>query len=387
VANLQVQSYRGKPVLTLWEGHIGPSVGFGTNTVYDTNYRAIASVRAGNGYYADLHELQITPQGSAFLTAFSLVQADLSSVGGSHHGALQDAIVQEVDVKTGLVMFEWHAYGHVAFYESYTHPWGSADRLWDFFHINSISLDPWGDGDFIVSARNTWAAYEVDHHSGSVLWRIGGKHPSFKMGSGTGMAWQHDARWQPDHTLTIFDNGAAPKAHSQSRVLRERIDWKHRMVKLVARYVRTPQLLSGSQGNAQALPNGGAFVGWGEDPYFSEFNSAGQIVFDGRLPSPIQIYRSFRFPWSATPTAPPAIALRQQADGRTVVYASWNGATGVSSWRVLAGATPTMLSPIASAPWGGFETAIAVQSANSVFAVQALGPAGDVLAISHAVHR
>ncbi len=386
VEDLQVQSYAGQPVLTYWQGHIILGVGFGSDQILGTNYRPIATVSAGNGYYADLHELKLTPQGAAYLTAYTLVRADLSSVGGSHEGALQDAIVQEVDVKTGLVMFEWHAYGHVALSDSYASTPADSNRPWDFFHLNSISPDPWGDGNLLISSRNTWALYEINHESGAVLWRIGGKHSSFRMGAGTGTAYQHDARWQTDHTITIFDNGATPKAHSQSRAIHVKIDWKHRTVDLIGRDVRTPALLSGSQGDDQTQPGGSSFVGWGELPYFTEFNAAGQVVLDGHLPAPAQVYRALRFAWSATPATPPSIGLKNEG-ASTTIYASWNGATGVAGWQVLAGPTPAALSAVAQAPASGFETAIAVPSAAPVFAVQALGARGEVLANSRAVAR
>jgi Arylsulfotransferase (ASST) len=384
VENLQEQTYAGKPVLTYWQGHIDFDVGFGSDTILATNYRPLASVTAGNGYYADLHELRLTSSGSAYVTAYSPVRADLSSVGGSRNGALLDAIVQQVDVKTGLVMFEWHADGHVDFGDSYSAPPYDANVPWDFFHVNSISPDPSGDGNLLVSSRNTWAVYEIDHHAGAVLWRIGGKRPSFRMGAGTGTAYQHDAQWQPDHTITIFDNGATPKAHSQSRAIRVRIDWKHRTVDLVNRFVRTPPLLSGSQGDNQPLPGGDVFVGWGEAPYFTEFAANGQTLLDGHLPAPAQVYRAYRFQWSALPTAPPSIAVRPAGAGATV-YASWNGASSVSAWRVLAGQSPTTLTPVAQAPASGFETAIALASAAPLYAVQALGAGGEALGVSHAV--
>jgi hypothetical protein len=383
-ADLQVESYRGQPVLVWWQGRIPAilGVGFGRDEIYNTAYQPVATVAAGNGYEADLHDLQITPQGSAFITAYSLIDTDLSSVGGSRDGALQDSLLQEIDIPTGLVMFEWHAYGHVDLHDSYTTP-PSSGVPWDFFHINSISQDTWGDGNFIVSSRNTWAAYEIEHVSGTVLWHLGGKRSSFKMGPGTGTAYQHDVRWQPDHTLTIFDNGAVPKAHSQSRVIHEQIDWKHHSVKLIARYVRTPGLLTGSQGNDQLLANGNSFVGWGEDAYFTEFAPSGQILFDGHFPSPGQSYRAYRFSWSATPAAPPKVAAATKGATSTV-YASWNGATGVSAWRVLGGPTPPTLSALTTAPSAGFETAITVP-ANANFAVQAQGAGGEVLGTSAVV--
>jgi hypothetical protein len=382
-ADLQIQTYQGQPVLTWWQGDIPAvlGVGFGTDEIYSTSYTPIAAVSAGNGYQADLHDMQLTPQGSAFITAYSLVDADLSSFGGPRNGTLQDGLMQEIDVATGLVMFEWHAYGHVDPHDSYA-TMSAGGLPWDFFHINSISLDPWGGGNFIVSSRNTSAAYEIDHVSGNVLWHLGGRRSSFKMGSGTGTAYQHDVRWQPDRTLTIFDNGGVPKAHSQSRVIRERIDWTHRKVTLVGRYVRTPGLLTGSQGNDQVLANGSSFVGWGEYPYFTEFNSAGQMIFDGHFPWPGQSYRAFRFPWTARPTTAPSIGVKLSGATATV-YASWNGATGVSSWRVLGGPTPATLSTLAAAPVSGFESAIALPTQPN-FAVQALGPAGEVLGTSAA---
>jgi hypothetical protein len=384
--DLKVQSYRGQPVLTWWQGVIAkPGVGFGTDEIYSSSYQPIASVAAGNGYKTDLHDMQITPHGSAFITAYSLVDADLSSVGGSRQGILLDSVLQQIDIGTGLVMFEWHADGHVPLWGSYTAP-GSAGQPWDYFHINSVSLDPWGDGNFIVSSRNTWAAYEISHHTGQILWKIGGKNPTFKMGSGTGTAWQHDVRWQPDHTLTAFDDGAAPKAHSQSRVIHERIDWAHRTVTLAGRDVYTPALLAGSQGNDQVLPNGDSFVGWGEQPYFTELSPSGQVLFDAHLPAPGQSYRAYRFPWSATPAAPPAIVVRPTGTATVTVYASWNGASGVSGWRILGGATPATLSPLATAVRTGFETTIPLQSTASYFAAQTLNAAGQVLATSPTTH-
>jgi hypothetical protein len=381
--NLQVQSYRGQPVLTWWQGHIPNviGVGLGIDEIYSSSYTKVASVSAGNGYEADLHDFQLTPRGSAFITAYSLVDADLSSVGGARDGTLQDAIVQEIDVPTGLVMFEWHAYGHVALSDSYQHPYFNTALPWDFFHLNSISLDPWGDGNFVISSRNTWAAYEIDHVSGAVLWRLGGKRSSFRMGAGTGTAWQHDARWQPDHTLTIFDDGASPKVHSQSRAIRERIDWSRREVTLIGRDVRTPPLLSGSQGNDQVLEDGNSFVGWGEAPFFTEFSPSGQIVFEGHIPSPGQSYRAYRFPWSATPAYPPLAAVVASGASDTV-YASWNGATGVSAWRLLGGASATSLNPIATVASSGFQTTIAVGGTDADFVVQALGAGGEVLGSS-----
>jgi hypothetical protein len=383
--NLQVQSYLGSPVLVWWQGRITRGVGFGEDQIFNTSYQPVAQVGAGNGYQADLHAVHLTPEGAAFITAYTFVRADLSSAGGRRDGVLEDAILQEVDVRTGLVMFEWHAYGHVALSDSYYAPPYLSQTPWDYFHLNSISPDPWGDGNFVISARNTWSAYEINRHDGSVIWRLGGKRSSFHMGPGTGTAWQHDVRWQPDRTLTIFDNGAVPRVHSQSRVIHVRIDWAHRMATLISRGVHTPALISGSQGSDQLLPGESSFVGWGEAPYFSEFNASGKLIFDAHLPAPTQSYRAYLMPWSATPATPPSIAVAPAGSGQTV-YASWNGATGVASWRVLGGTDPAHLAVLATTPRTGFETAIAIHSRHAVYALQALDSAGNVLAGSPPAH-
>ena len=141
--NFQVQSYEGKPALTWWQGRI-IKVGFGEgeDVIYNSSYQQIATVRAGNGYRADLHEILLTPRGTAWIDAFDPIHMNLSSVHGSAHGILLDSIIEEVDIKTGLVMWEWHALGHIPLRDSLNHV-SSGEYPWDYVHINSIS--PGGD--------------------------------------------------------------------------------------------------------------------------------------------------------------------------------------------------------------------------------------------------
>ena len=151
--------------------------------------------------------------------------------------------------------------------------------------------------------------------------------------------------------------------------------------------MRTPALLTGSQGNDQALPGGGSFVGWGERPYFTEFSPSGQTVFEANIPYPGESYRAYTFPWTATPASPPTLAVASTGAEASTVYASWNGATDVSGWQVLAGPDPAHLSLIATATRTAFETAIPVHSSQPDFVVQALGVSGQTLATSHTISR
>jgi hypothetical protein len=153
---------------------------------------------------------------------------------------------------------------------------------------------------------------------------------------------------------------------------------------LVRRDVHAPALLAGSQGNMQVLPGQRWLVGWGESPWVTEYGPGGQLLFDAHMPRSYQSYRAYRQQWSAQPATPPAIAAASSR-GTAVVYASWNGATTVASWRVLAGRSRTSLSPVASAPRSDFETAIRLPRApasGSYLAVQALSASGAVLAVS-----
>jgi hypothetical protein len=267
--DFKVQRYRGRPVLTWWEGWVVAGHGVGEYVIFDDSYREIARVRAGNGYQGDLHEFLITPQDTALLTAYNPVPADLSAVGGPHYGAAWDGIVQEVDIETGRVLFEWHSLEHVGIEESYVRPPSDPAYPHDYFHINSIAVDH--DGDLLVSARNTWSVYKVDRKSGKVLWRLGGKKSSFQMGYGTWTAFQHDAHRHQDGTITIFDNGAHPQGHYQSRAILVELDEDKMNATLVRAYTSPQKPLATSQGNAQLLPDGNVFVGWGSEPYISEF--------------------------------------------------------------------------------------------------------------------
>jgi hypothetical protein len=388
-ADFRVQSFEGNPVLTWWQDPLvsGSSSDAGI-VIADTAYREIAIVRAGNGYQPDLHDFQITPQGTALMTIYNGIDCNLESVGGPGDAAVADTMVQELDLKTGLVRFEWHSLDHVALADSYASAAHSSRVTpFDYFHINSVDVDL--GGTLLVDARNTWAAYELDRRTGQVRWTLGGRHSSFKMEPGTQTAWQHDARRQPDGSITFFDNGATPAAHPQSRAIQIRLD-ERQMTATLARSDEHPTpLIAGSQGNTQALAGGDWMVGWGEVPDFSEFNAAGELLFDAHLPRPYESYRTYRLPWSGVAPGSPALAVVRSggAHGGRTLYASWNGASDIASWRVLAGRSPATLRPVLQAAKSGFETAIALPAGISLhyLAVQALDASGALIGASPSV--
>jgi hypothetical protein len=383
--DFRAQAYRGQPVLTWWQGRVETFHGIGEGVIYDTAYRQIARVRAGNGYTADLHEFLLTPRGTAYLTIYAPVPWNLSRVGGPRRGTVYDGIVQEVDIATGAVLFEWHSLGRVPIIDAYTAVPPTAATGFDYFHVNSVDEEP--DGDLLISGRHTQTLYEVKRATGRIVWRVGGKRSSFRMGHLTHFHWQHDARRQPDGTITLFDNqaGQIVPGH-QSRALTIRVDPAAKTVTGVRQIHHPGGVLATSQGNAQTLPNGDTVVGWGgRIPFFSEFDPNRRLVFDARfLARDVETYRAFRLPWAARPATRPAVAAVTRG-GRTTVYATWNGATDVASWSVLAGPNRGALRRRALVRRDFFETAVRLPSAARWVAVRALDAAGGALASSRAV--
>ncbi len=378
--NFGVQQYGGKPVLTWWQGRI-LQVGFGQgeDVIYDEHYRPLARVRAGNGYSADLHEIRITPQGTAWIDMFDPIKMNLSAVHGSSNGVLTDSVVQEIDIKTGLVMWEWHTLGHIPLGESKNPV--PRSYPWDYAHLNSA--DPGGEADVLVSVRNTWTLYDIDLHSGAIRWRLGGSHSSFAAGAGTHFFWQHDAEFQPGGLISLFDNGSDPPKEKQSRGLLLKADTAAHRVSLVKQFTNPNRtLLAESQGNTLSLPGATWLLGYGRLPNFTEFDAAGHVLLDGTLGKQVQNFKTFLSPWVGQPASAPSVLARPSGSNALAVSVSWNGATQVASWRVLAGSSPGTLVPVASGPKTGFQTTLSVPGAAPYVAVQALDTSGAVIGVS-----
>jgi hypothetical protein len=376
---LQAQQWQGSPVLSWWQGtQNSHGYGIGENVVIDESYRTVATVRAGNGYSADLHDFQFTDSGTALLTAYSPIRWDLRPYGGQLGGIILDCIVQEVDVPTGLVLFEWHALDHVSPSDSYVGPSDNTTTAWDFFHINSVDEGP--GGNLLISARHTSTVSNLDRSTGDVLWTLGGKSGDVQT-AGTPFFFQHDARWQSDGTLTIFDDGGGPPRHeAQARVLRLSPDVAAGTAAVVASLAHPTPIVSNSQGNAQILSNGNAFVGWGDQPNMTEFDPSGAVVWDAVLPSGVSTYRAYRVSWNGRPATGPKAALVDRGGARKV-YVTWNGDTRTASWRLLGSASSAAAPKVlAEQPATTFEVSLPVPAKARQLRVQALDTAGRILA-------
>jgi outer membrane protein assembly factor BamB len=364
--DFRVQRYLGAPVLTWWDGTIVLGHGTGGYVIADTSYRPLAHINAGNGYVGDLHEFLLTDRGTALLMSYAITKRDLRHVGGSAGGTIQDAMFQEADVATGKVLLEWHSLDHIPITESY---WPlSAD--WDYVHLNSIAVDH--DDNLLVSSRNTHTIYKLDRRTGEIIWRLGGRSSDFSIESAAAFAWQHDARRQPDGSVTMFDNG-----YASSRALVLNVDERHRRVSFARSYSRG-KLYAVSQGNVAMLPNGNVFVGWGAQPYISEFTADGKLIFDAVLGPEYISDRAYRAPWIARGTGAPAVATRPGAH-YCDVYVSWNGDTSVTHWIVEAGTDPSAPAPVARVPRTGFETGLRVPATYNQLRLSGVDASGRAL--------
>ncbi len=305
-----------------------------------------------------------------------------SSLGGPKEGVVLDGIVQEVGIETGEVLFEWHSLESVGLEESHYEPSKDQKIPFDYFHVNSVEVDH--DSNLLVSGRSTSTVYKIDRNTGDIMWRLGGKNSDFEMGPGTRRAYQHDARRQPDGTITIFDNGVL-NVNDQSYGLVLELDEEKMRATRVREYAHPDKVLSETQGNVQMLPNSNVFIGWGSEPVLSEFASDGELLFSASFPPEAESYRAFRFPWSGQPDDDPALAVESKPEGEVTLYASWNGATEVARWQVLAGPNPEELEVVASVPRKGFETAITVGTSEAYVGVRAKNGSGRVLGTSKVV--
>jgi hypothetical protein len=307
-ADFRTQTYRGQPVLTFWEGTGLGGLAQGSDYIYNDRYQKIPTVNAGNGLSADGHEFLITPQNTALILAYTTDTADLTSIGGRPNQTVIDGVVQEVDIRTGKVLFQWRSEDHVPYSQSEQPLPPSADTPWDWFHINAVHLDT--DGNLLIDARNTWTTYKVKRHSGNIIWQLGGKASSFKLQAAPGQelndageifAWQHDPVALGHDRYTVFDNESTGTGeYRYSRAVTIQLDERAHTATLVASDNQPEGLLAPSQGNAQTTREGNLFVGWGALPYISEFDRAGRLVFNAQFPAGVNTYRAYLLPWHAS---------------------------------------------------------------------------------------
>jgi Arylsulfotransferase (ASST) len=400
-SNLEAQTYNGKPVLSWWQGVVTATgaTTSGEDVVVDQHYRTVATLKGANGWVISEHEMIISGA-DAWVTAYKNVPMNLKPYGGSANGTVIDTAVQEYDLKTGQLLYSWDALnpgGTPNISLSQSQQKALPGIPWDAYHLNSIQLT--GHETFLVSLRNTWSAYLVNRTTNAIEWTLSGnpRLSSFKIPAAAQFHWQHDVQLHKGNVVSVFDDACcgitsvsangkvqygAKSGPTRGLVLK--LNPTAHTGSLVRQYVRTKNESFDTVylGNTDLLPDGNVAVGWGSQPYFSEYSKSGKQLLSADWPIPDISYRVYVQNWVGRPYFPPSGAVRS-SHGKDTVYASWDGATQVVSWRVLAGSDTKHLKLVATRAKGGFETAIALGSTNKTYEVQALDAKGHILGTSN----
>jgi len=304
--DFRTQTYRGRPVLTWCQGKGHGTQLKWTDYVYNDKYQRIATVRAGNGYATDYHEFLITPWNTALITATRLATVRLMTRHGQVNQRVIDDVVQEIDIGTGKVLFQWNSIGHVPLRDSQVPRPASPHTPWDWFHLNAVHLDT--DGNLLINSRYTWTTYKVSLRTGRIIWELGGKQSTFALRAGPGQvldragkifAFQHDPEPLGNGEYTFFDNEAAGTRSllPYSRAVTVKLDLATRAATLIGSINQPEKLLANAQGSVQTTRNGDLLVDWGVLPYFSEFSPSGRLLLNVEFPPGVSSYRAYRLPW------------------------------------------------------------------------------------------
>lgn len=401
--DLRPQQYQGQTILTYFKGPAAVGYGYGDIFLMNDQYQVFDTVTTGGSlppHETDFHDAVITDDQTMLVLAYVKQPADLSEIGGPAEGWVHDGVIQEVDVATGEVVFEWSALDHVpvtdglldfddeagADAEEGQPELGTFENPWDYFHINSATLDE--DGAILMSARHTNAVYQIDRTTGDIQWTLGGVASDFALDDDAVFAWQHTAARDTDGTLTLFDNHARnAEGDKSSRGLRLNLDKNAMTASVVTEYLPPDERPAGSMANTQPLENGNMFIGWGQQPYFTEFTRDGELIYEvchgddchDNTGGGGGSYRAYKGYWQGDPTTEPTVVVQQNVQGADTLYVSWNGATEVVQWRVLTGHDATGTRELAVVDKTGFETAIPLEDSSEYLAVEALDEDGEVL--------
>lgn len=412
---------------------------------YNSKYEEVAKISGANGLRTDLHELTITPQGTALMTvyqAYPVRQPGIFKLTDTVW--IWDCLFQEVDIVTKELVFQWRASDHHSLNETYRPPGRDGvtnEHPWDWYHINSIQKDELGN--YLISARATSTITYINGISGDIIWVLGGKRNAFKDlsdGQATNMAYQHLARLHnltefpilladeieahglkkdkngvTKQLITAFDNAADDRVAGDrpSRGVLIELTYPTEAgaqgssdVPLTARLVRSydhpTRVIAASQGSMQLVPshNGSdpkVMLGYGFVGMWTEFSADGKVLCDNRFSTMnswgrghVQSFQALKAPWVGEPTWPPAAALGSGSPAS--VFVSWNGATEVQSWKIQKSEKEVDFSDedwtdVTISAKTGFETKIEYDASDAkLLRVIALDKDSNVLGISAIIH-
>lgn len=383
-ANFMVQQLNGSDVITFWAGDM-LSVGYGYGTVHilDNTYKEIHTVTLTGNFatpdgsprdsYIDLHESNITPQGTLLVTAYNVTQHDLTSVGGNSTDYMLESQWYEIDISTNEIITAWHALDYedqIPLNSSHQPITGSGtlENPWDAYHINAVT--PTNNG-HLISIRHMWSGYYLDH-SGTPIWQISGDTGAdfTPVGGNTNFSWQHDMRVYNETddglVLNLYNNANTDiSSQGDTTGLSLAIDLKaHTVTGLKSLSDPNDPIKSVSQGSYQVLgesEDSNVFMDYGSMSQVKEYDGSGNLVYSAKFGDDNQVasYRGYRCKWSAVPFWKPSLFVNRTDSGASV-YMSWNGATDYDSWNIYAPTSDSATDgkQIGNATRMGFETRV-----------------------------
>ncbi|KAJ5961316.1 uncharacterized protein N7479_008466 [Penicillium vulpinum] len=400
VANFHPTTYKGKQVLQAFQGNMDMShgEGFGQHVLLDQSYQHVVTSTAGKHRVSSLHEFNVIRGETALIEVFYTTPANLSAYGGnSSQQWLGNGIFQENNIATGELIFEWNALEHVDPSESLVTLGSTNDNsglspanAWDYFHINSLDKDE--EGHYLLSSRHTSTIFKINGTDGSIIWRLGGKYPSFSQIGNWTFGFQHHARWQPQlsepgtEVISFFDNSGDGTItfNEVSRALVVQINHTDSTATVLRKTTAPYHLQAESQGNAQLLSGDRIFVNWGSEGAVTEFGVDNEILYHAFIQTGSVSYRGFLGNWTAKPKESPALVALKTCSNIVELYVSWNGDTETSAWRFfyVDGKKKTRVGQVDR---NSFETALIWKSTfelspSARFIAQAVGANGKSLA-------
>ena len=261
----------------------------------DSNYNVFDIFYCGNGYAADLHELRVMNDGSAFLLAYDPEIVNMSNYvpNGKPNATVTGLIIQKIDIDKNVI-FQWRSWDHYKITDA-THIDFTADSI-DYVHGNALEIDK--DGNLLISCRHMDEITNINSQTGDIIWRLGGKNNQFNFTNDTmKFSHQHAIRRIKNGDITLFDNG---NFHYPpfSRAVEYALDEQNKTITLIWQYRHSPDIFGLAMGYVQRLDNGNTFIGWGAaNPSVTEVDPNGNKVLELNLPGGIFSYRAYKFDW------------------------------------------------------------------------------------------
>ncbi len=266
--------------------------------ILNSRFQEIDTIRAGNGYLLDIHELQVDKNtGHYFILAQENVEVDMSDSveGGNPKAMVLGMIVQELDENKNVV-FEWKTLDYLPITAAKGQNLKS-NKI-DYAHCNAIELDT--DTTLLLSTRHLNEIERIDRRTGKLIWRLG-PNATFNdftiLNDTIGFTYQHDIRRQQNGNITLYDNGNLRGSDtSYSRALEYELDEDHKTARLVWQYRSPSNTYGGFMGSVQRLSDGNTLIGWGGNVItFTEVNMSKDKVMEVSIAPWAFSYRAFKF--------------------------------------------------------------------------------------------